>query len=499
TTLDRIEVTGSRIRQVDMETAQPVLTISREDIENQGFRTVSDILQNMTAAGSPAISRSEALASGEAVGGQYIDLRNLGANRTLVLVNGKRLGITTGGLQDVSSIPSVMVERIEILKDGASSIYGSDAMAGVVNIITRKNFDGAEANAYYGQFGDGDGAKESYDFIMGVNGDRGSLTLAAEFHKEDGVWARDRWFSRDSYPGFPQHSLSPVGMWGNYDANSGTGLPADWYAPNRDGNALGSDAFHPQTTDDMSNAAHQMHVLTPLERRSLYVNGQYDLTDNVRFSTAFGYNNRVATSQIAGYPLQSTAVGAPMSADSYFNPLDDGRAVDWRRRGWENPRVTESELTTWRFTAGLDGAFQVADRYFDWDVGYLYNKNELTKISNGNFYIPNVRNAVGPSFLDAATGNLVCGTPGEVIAGCTPWNPFAGFGTGAVANSLDDEAVRAYLFTQEHALGETETTSYFANLAGSILTLPAGDLGFAVGYENRQEKGGYAPDAISQS
>ena len=511
TNLDRIEVTGSRIRQVDMETAQPVLTITRQDIEGQGFSTVSDILQNMTAAGSPAISRSDALSSGEAVGGQY-----LGANRTLVLVNGKRLGITTDGLQDVASIPSVMVERIEILKDGASSIYGSDAMAGVVNIITRKNFEGLETNVYYGQYSDGDGAKENYDFVMGFAGDRGSITIAGEYHNEDGVWARDRWFSRDSYPGFPQYSRSAVGQWGSYNRNSGlvernpdgtpvldedgntTPLPADWYAPDRGGNALGG-AFHPQNQDDTSNAADQMHVLTPVERRSLYVNGQYDISQNVRFSTDLGYNNRVSTSQIAGYPLQSTVVGIPMSGQSYFNPLGDGRAVDWRRRGWENPRVTESELTTWRFTAALDGSFELGERYFDWDAGYLYNKNELSKISNGNFYLPNVRNAVGPSFLDAATGRVVCGTPGNVIAGCTPWNPFAGFGTGAVANSLDDEAVRAYLFKQEHALGETETTSYFANLAGSIMTLPAGDLGFAVGYEYRQEKGGYAPDAISQS
>ncbi len=516
TTLDRIEVTGSRIRQVDIETAQPVQTITRADIEGQGFSTVSDILQNLTAAGSPSISRSDALSSGEAVGGQYIDLRNLGANRTLVLVNGKRLGITTNGLQDVASIPSVMVERIDILKDGASSIYGSDAMAGVVNIITRKNFDGLEANAYFGQYGEGDGTKENYDFIMGFAGERGSITIAAEQHKEEGVWARDRWFSRDSYPGFPERSNSAVGQWGSYNNNSGLiqrnpdgtpildadgntrPMPADWYAPDRGGNALGG-AFHPQTDADTSNAAEQMHVLTPLERRSLYVNGQYDITENVRFSTDFGYNRRVSTAQIAGYPLQSTVVGIPMSGDSYFNPLGDGREVDWRRRGWESPRITESELTTWRFTASLEGMFEVADRYFDWEAGYLYNKNELTKISNGNFYLPNVRNAVGPSFLDSATGQVVCGTPGNVIVGCTPWNPFAGFGTGAVANSLDDEAVRAYLFKQEHALGETETTSYFANLAGSIVTLPAGDLGFAVGYEHRKEQGGYSPDAISQT
>src|SRR5690606_12219145 len=148
TTLDRIEVTGSRIRQVDVETAQPVLMISRADIENQGFNSVADILQNISAAGSPSFSRASPLTSNVEAGGSYIDLRNLGAQRTLVLVNGKRLGISAAGYQDVSTIPSAVVERIEVLKDGASSIYGSDAMAGVINIITRSNFDGAEVNAY---------------------------------------------------------------------------------------------------------------------------------------------------------------------------------------------------------------------------------------------------------------------------------------------------------------------------------------------------------------
>lgn len=507
TELDRIEVTGSRIRQVDVETAQPVLTISREDIEKQGFNSVADILQNISSAGSPAISRSESLASGEDVGGQFIDLRNLGAERTLVLVNGKRLGISTSGLQDISSIPSVMVERIEVLKDGASSIYGSDAISGVVNIITRKNFDGAEANAYIGQYGDGDGAKQNYDFIMGFAGERGSVTVGGEYHKEDGVWAKDRWFSDDTYPGYPENSTTTVGQWGNYNINSGLvgpdgkPLPAVWHAPNRGGSALGQENFHLQNGDDVSKSSDQMHVYTPLERRSLFVNGTFDITDNVRFNTDMVYNNRTSNSQIAGYPTQSALAGginAPMSGSSYFNPLDDGRAIDWRRRGWENPRTTESELTTWRFTAALEGSFEIGERYFDWDAGTLYNKNDLTKISNGNFFIPNVRNAVGPSFINGS-GVVQCGTPDAVIEGCVPWNPFAGFGTGAVANSLDDPNVQDYLFKQEHALGETETTSYFANIAGSVATLPAGDLGFAVGYEYRKEEGGYTPDAISQS
>ena len=122
TNLDRIEVTGSRIRTVDVETAQPVLTLNRADIEKQGFSSVADILQNISAVGTPPISRAQPLSSGEAVGGTYISLRDLGATRTLVLLNGKRLGITTGGLQDISTVPVSAIERIEVLKDGASAV-----------------------------------------------------------------------------------------------------------------------------------------------------------------------------------------------------------------------------------------------------------------------------------------------------------------------------------------------------------------------------------------
>ena len=493
TTLDRIEVTGSRIRQVDIETSQPVLMISREEIENQGFSTVADILQNVSAAGSPAFSRASPLTANAEAGGSYIDLRNLGATRTLVLVNGKRLGISTAGYQDISTIPSSVVERIEVLKDGASSIYGSDAMAGVINIITRKNFDGAEVNAYFGQYDDGDGTIQSYDFVTGFSGDRGSVTIGAEYHKEDEVWAKDRFFSADSYPGYPQYSNTSVGQWGNW-RRSGTTDP--WMAPNRGSDALDESDFHPQTDEDTSRASDQMHLRTPQERRSLFASADWEITDNIRFVSDMAYNQRDAFRQIAGYPTQSTAIDAPMHADSVFNPV--GEQIDWRRRGWEVPRSTQSDLTTWRFTAALEGSFDIGDRYFDWDVGTLFNETELKVINNGNFFIPNVRNAVGPSFVNDQ-GQIVCGTPDAPIADCVAWNPFAGFGTGAVENSLDDPRVQDYLFKQEHALGNTKTNSYFANLAGSLFALPAGDLGFAVGYEYRKEQGGFYPDAIAQS
>lgn len=556
TTLDRLEVTGSRIRQVDVETAQPVLTISRAEIESQGFASVADILQNISAAGSPNFSRASPLTANQEAGGQYIDLRNLGAQRTLVLVNGKRLGISPAGYQDISTIPSVMVERIEVLKDGASAIYGSDAMAGVINIITRKNFNGAEANVYTGQYSQGDGQKQTFDFMVGFSGDRGSITMGAEYHNEDPVWAKDRWFTAEADPRDPGSNNTPVGQWGNYNGNNNQfvrnadgslkldakGNPqragAAWNAPNRGSDAIGSGDFHPQTADDTSNATTQMQLLTPLERRSLFVNANYDITDSVRFTSDLAYTKRSSNRQIAGYPTQSAAIGTPMagaiyktnpdgsrtlvSNGSYFNPngnadlyqpdvagyldpvtglpmFSQSNNIDWRRRGWEVPRTTDTDQTTWRFTAALEGSFEIGERYFDWDAGYMFNEADTTIINNGNFYIPAVAAAVGPSFKDPATGKIVCGTPGNVIAGCVPWNPFAGFGTGAVENSLDDPAVRDFLFKQEHAVGKMRTQNYFANLAGSLFTLPAGDLGFAVGYEYRKEEGGFTPDAIAQS
>lgn len=151
--LDTIVVTGSRIRSVDVETAQPLVIIDRAQIERSGFTSVGDILQNITATSGAAMTRSAVLVSNTFAGGSYVDIRGLGIQRALVLVNGHRwIKDVEAVLTDLSTIPKSMIERIEVLKDGASAIYGADAISGVVNIITRENYGGAEASAYYGQF-----------------------------------------------------------------------------------------------------------------------------------------------------------------------------------------------------------------------------------------------------------------------------------------------------------------------------------------------------------
>ena len=214
TNLDRIQVTGSRIRSVDVETAQPIFTGSSEDIKKSGLVSVGDILQNLTVSGTQTFSKAAVLTSNPEQGGQYVNLYNLGEQRTLVLVNGKRWTSSLAGFTDMSTIPASLIERIEVLKDGASAIYGSDAIAGVVNIILRTNFEGAEVSALIGQNGRGDGEKEAYSFTMGASSDRASILFGASYTKEKPVFSKDRALTRTTYgPGRELDALSATGPW----------------------------------------------------------------------------------------------------------------------------------------------------------------------------------------------------------------------------------------------------------------------------------------------
>ncbi|WP_447901284.1 TonB-dependent receptor plug domain-containing protein [Stenotrophomonas sepilia] len=503
TDLDRISVTGSRIRGASVETQQPILTMTRESLEKQGFSSVADVLNNLTSAGSPAISRSESLASGENVGGYYVDIRNLGAERTLVLMNGKRLGASTSGLQDLSQIPMSAVERIEILKDGASSIYGSDAIAGVVNVITRKNFDGGEANVYVGQYGKGDGDTETYSMTLGARGERGSLTLSAEYSKQDPVWAKDRWYSRDGSlgPNSTSADWSPIsqnGSWCNPALYDCTKSSAVWQTLNPGGNPKNPNDYHAITEDEFANSNEQMTLLTGVKRKSVYINGTYDFTDSISLNTDVLYNERQTFQQIAGYPYQSASnsIKTPLSAASAFNPV--GQDVSFRRRLWEVPRTTDSQLKTLRFAPTLTGFFELGGKTFDWDVGALWNRNESIKSNRGDMSLIGARQALGPSFIDAG-GVARCGTAANPILGdCRPWNPLLPYGVDG-QGSLANQELQDFLFPTFTTRGVTKTTSFTANLSGAIVTLPAGDLGFALGVEHRKEEGSYVPDAFAQS
>ncbi len=508
TNLDRIEVTGSRIKRADVETSQPVFTMSREQIQAQGQTSVGDIIQNISTNGSALNTTYNNGGNGET----RVNLRNLGSSRTLVLVNGRRWvgGTGLGGAVDLNTIPTAAVDRIEVLKDGASVIYGSDAISGVVNIILRNDFDGAEANVYMGQYDKGDGQRKSYDFLLGSTGERFSAMIGAGYVKEEEVWAGDRAISAvptfGSTPGFGGSANTPDGRFGLgatgvsqcVDGNTGPldakGNPTGcWFTtPN------GATQWRPYVAADAFNHAPGNLLVTPQERTSIFGSATADLTDNVRFSTTVAYNERKSQQILAAMPvtLGRSAPGTlsediVISKDSIYNPYGADVTRIQRRITETGGRIYNQDVSTFSFNGGLEGSFEVGSRYFAWDAGYYYGQNKQSDTTTGMFNVIALRQALGASFVDAG-GVARCGTAGAVIAGCVPLNLLGGEGT------ITQEMLDYSGFTAHDVYGY-EQKSYYANLSGELFPLQGGNAAFAFGIESRKEKGFDDPDALINS
>src|SRR5258706_15801506 len=192
--MTEIVITGTRIRRVDQETANPVITISHDTIEQSGIANIGDLVARLPSVAGAAIN--PATNNGGDFGETNIELRGLDARRTLILVDGRRLGIVgASDATDVSEIPISMVERVEVLKEGAGAIYGSDAIAGVVNFITRKDFNGLELHGDYGITSRSDGAHNSVSATFGSTTDKMNFMLGGSVSEQDPVFAGKRAYS----------------------------------------------------------------------------------------------------------------------------------------------------------------------------------------------------------------------------------------------------------------------------------------------------------------
>ncbi|UNK50785.1 TonB-dependent receptor [Lysobacter sp. S4-A87] len=495
TTLDRIEVTGSRIKRTDIETSQPIFSLSRDDIQAQGLTSVGDVIQNLTANGSTLNTSFNNGGNGET----RVSLRNLGSNRTLVLVNGRRWvgGTGLGGAVDLNTIPTAAVERIEVLKDGASTIYGSDAISGVVNVILRQNFEGAEANAYLGQFDKGDGSRQAYDFTIGTSSDRFQAMLGVGYVKEEPVMAGDREISKEpvfgSRPG-TRGSLANVpanvaifdgSSFNNPDGDYGIFVP-DASAPN---------GWRPFAgLPDQYNFAPANYLLTPQERYSVFGNASLDITDDIRFKTTVTYNSRRSTQLLAATPLvidASSGDAGFISADSIYNPFGQDINEVFRRMTETGGRIFDQDVRTVVFDGAFEGTLTLNEKPYDWEAGYFYGENKANNTTNGLFQTSHVLNAAGPSFVDAQ-GVARCGAPGAVIDGCVPINLLGA--EGSVTQDMLDYST----FVAHDELFYKQKT-YYANIGGEVFDMPAGALAFSFGMEHRTEFGYDSPDALINS
>jgi iron complex outermembrane receptor protein len=229
--LDRVQVTGSRISRTDIEGALPVTVIDREQIEFSGKTSVADLLRD-TPFNSAGSFRPQSGSSAQSFAG--VSLRALGSGRTLVLIDGKRAPVApnVGAGQDLNSIPLAAVERIEILSDGASAIYGSDAIGGVINIITRKDFSGVELTWGTSDPKRAGGDRDEASAIFGISGDRGQIMVGASYDEREIVFQRDRPWSRGGASIFSNNFLTAgFSFLNGFGPNGGSGNVAGCTGP----------------------------------------------------------------------------------------------------------------------------------------------------------------------------------------------------------------------------------------------------------------------------
>ncbi|GAB4181985.1 MAG: TonB-dependent receptor [Wenzhouxiangellaceae bacterium] len=521
--LGRVEVTGSRLSQVDIEGATPVTVLDRSDIERIGLNDLAEVIRQLPSiTGSPLSTQT----NNGGNGGTLADIRGLGVNRTLVLVNGRR--DISGG--DFSTIPIAIVERIDVLKEGASAIYGADAVSGVINVITRRDFQGAELIANYGrsfelvenpaaeEVGDPglagtDGDTKRLSFVFGSAGEKSSFTIGVEYNEQDpvlqgninsvqfqnelGVRDLDDFLSGglDSF----NRDLDGDGVIGLAPTGSSRTLGGRFSTPDgvftRD---LQTGELRPfDNNTDLYNFAPVNYVQTPFERSNLFVQGDYDLFENVNAYVEARYTNRRSAQLLAPLPYDSrTNPGAPLatipgrfgvSGDNVYNPfgLD---LTDVRRRVSETGgRDFQQEVNQIQINTGLRGTFGDFAPTWNWDVSWQWGRRSRVDTDIGQFSGARMALALGPSFFDSE-GNAVCGTPDAPIAGCVPLNLFGGAGT-ITQDQLDYVSV---------ALNDRFTTKrqvFNATVDGDLLELPAGPLAVALGYEARKEEFTFIPDS----
>jgi iron complex outermembrane receptor protein len=315
--LGKIEVTGSRLNQTDIETAQPVTVITREQIELSGFATVAEVLQNTPYNSFGSFRETSGYANGQASVNE-ISLRGLGSNRTLVLLDGRRIASTGGSggaAQNLNQIPSAIIDRIEILRDGASAVYGSDAIAGVVNIITRKDFDGMDVSITSGSTEVGGGDYTRANVTGGVSNSKGNIYYTFQHYDRRPQYYNEipyashasnyDYFSSFGYPGAaitglgiivdPRCPEANVGSSRDNGSNTSSTFPNSYYwaGPGLD-TGLGRCGY---------DFAQDIMSIPRAKRNAFLMKSSYDLSPDVTMNAVVMFSQLEGDSRFAGTPI----------------------------------------------------------------------------------------------------------------------------------------------------------------------------------------------------
>ncbi len=398
----------------------PVSVVTRADLAASGRATLGDVLQALPAQANGA--NAQVNAGGD--GTTRINLRGLGAGRTLVLVNGRRMvngGSGADASVDITTIPLAMVERVEILKDGASMLYGADAVGGVVNIVTRPRFDGLDVSLLTSTSQHGDGTEYDVSAVTGfaTPGRSTYLVLSGGYQRHQPVLAGDRSFSQfqDSYDFASRtvtrnQSLSaPSGRLDPSSIGPGGMVPPGCTstACKPDGNG-GWTNF---TSSDLYNDAAQNYLYTPSSRINAFATAGNRINDNATLLLEASYMHRDSGRQLS--PAAFTA-DVPISKDSLYNPLG-GDILDYRRRMTElGPRDYIDTVTTRRLVLGVTGSVPESWGVLDgwkYEVSYNYGIGEAVAGTTGQLDRLHLADALGPSMRDASGTPICVRVPGD--------------------------------------------------------------------------------------
>lgn len=517
-----VVVTGSRIARSNLESITPVLAIGQQDFAALGLENFADVAAALPQF-SPAFgaSRTQSTFSGAAASGlNQVNLRNLSALRTVVLLNGRRLpgGTSSSTAVDFNTIPTANIERVEVLTGGAAAVYGADAVAGVINVITNKHFSGFEVGASYGVSAEGDNENPSAHLLMGGDFARsGHAQLTIQYDKQGQVSCADRFLCAEDFF-WNNPAAAPLRGPAAYSA---IGLNAQFFIPGVAGGSVTSrngsftDAngalIRFSTPIDGYNRNPARDIAIPTERILFMAEFDYDLSDRVSAFAEVNYGQAETDSQFEGHPFQSSQAGslvgggpgvpglqASITMNNPFipapifaawraaNPTADPATsqMSWSQRfNFFGLRGASNDRESVRGMAGLKGDFESIGGFganWRWELSHVYGRTQLDSRTEGFVGTDRLFNGLRVEPVPGQpAGTYQCTDAAARALGCVPINPFAPY----TAQMID------YLTLAAGQRGKSELQDTVAFLSGDLFDLPAGPLQAALGVERRTFEG----------
>ena len=536
--IERIAVTGSRIKRHELSTPSPVLAIEAQELVRLGNPDLGSMLAELPAIGATSTVIGNNNSNSEA-GLSSVDLRRLGTKRTLVLINGKRhVAGSPGSAQvDLSTIPSALIERVEVITGGASAIYGSDAVSGVVNVILKDDFNGLEFNVTGGNSTEGVGTKNhSFNVLAGADlaDGKGNVTFFAGLEDTTEVLSEsirqwDNWGTVNNPANggeedgiFDKFRRRNVGSEMINDFGVINPFSGDRFTFDKDGNrqaACERDLTNSFAFGELEAGCGTRGFFTEqyenyipdVERTTIGSTINYEITENINFFGDVKYSRSNIKQQFQpsfrfGNISINVADNAFLSDDVRAELGGTGTASMAKFFGELGNRSARNTRELFRFVGGFDGYFSLGDTDLDYELFYIYGETTNDRIGE-NDLIPGNLAAGIDSVIDPDTGKAVCRSqlesaqgddyvnPATVDAGnCVAYNPF-GFAQSSQA-ALDWVSADV---TRQDVIKQEVVGGSIAGDTEAFLTLPGGAIGFATGFEHRKESSATRTDELTKS